>query len=122
MTDPKVTSNCPRCRLCAKCRSHETSAYSNGFRSLENHEKDWTVTHELNEAGVEGFVLVGFIVLREDFFGEAGEVSGHHLEALLFKSGDDLPHKAALDGVRLEDDESLLHGQKPLCFPRNIRR
>src|SRR5207248_2238589 len=100
--------------------------------TLEGDDQDGAGGHELDEAFVKAFALVGSVVGFGGFAGDLHELEAGDLEAFVFKAGEDLATEAALDGVGFEDDEGAFHdGWVSLCcvggiyapgVPKQMRR
>lgn len=102
----KVAADCARRRFGRIGRPHHGTNDGEGvFWSFEHSDKRWAPTHESNQVTVERLFDVLSVMLGQGCFVEDPKLAGNELEAFALEPVEDVADVAALDRVRLADDE-----------------
>merc|ERR1711915_1079748 len=83
--------------------------------SLPAHGAEWTRGHVLNKTWVERLVSQVLVVLLHVILRSLHEFHAAHLEALLFKTLDDLTDEATLDTIGFDSDEGAFSRHVVSC-------
>lgn len=106
--DGEITTDGARSGVVGVSGSNELATTNNSVLTLPNHGDNSSRREVLAKSREEGTRLEVIVVLSGELRGGNKDLDTNQLEALSLEASDQLTDQVALDGIRLEGDESTL--------------